>query len=451
MRLFGSSGIRGLANIEVTPILAQKIGATLATKFDGGAVLVGRDTRTTGEMLELALNSGLVSCGFVAGTVGIVPTPVLAWLTRELDAEAGVAISASHNPPQYNGLKIFDSKGMAYTYKQQEALEELISRGEYAFSTWSRVGRVEPMDLKGLYIEAVTELLDTPFESSILCDLFNGATSTIAPEIFEVVGTDVTLINSDPSGRFPSGNPEPDQRSLSRLGKMVRETGAEIGFGFDGDGDRMMAVDENGVAPSPDRVLAAYARSMVEARGGGTVVTHIGASMSVEEAVMEAGGRLVRTRVGDVYVTEAMLQHKAIFGGEPVGAWIHPDVHLCPDGVLSAVKLMMVLETEEKNLSELIADIPEYPTLRESVVCPNPQKEVAMESISNVRPDFGEVEYVSTVDGVRFQLEDGWVLIRPSGTEPLIRITVEAHERGRAEDLMDVSLRFVKTVIGGGK
>ncbi|GAF87454.1 unnamed protein product, partial [marine sediment metagenome] len=200
MRLFGSSGIRGLANIEITPLLAQKVGAAIASMFEGGAVLVGRDTRLSGKMIELALSSGLVSRGFVVGTLGIVPTPVVAWLTREMQAEAGVAISASHNPPQYNGLKIFDSTGMAYTMEQQERLEEHIHKGENAASDWNRVGHVEAMDLKRLYIDAISELVEVPLEQRLVCDLLNGATTSIAKDLFEELGSQTILINAQPDG-----------------------------------------------------------------------------------------------------------------------------------------------------------------------------------------------------------------------------------------------------------
>ena len=449
MRLFGSSGIRGVANVEITPLLAQKVGAAIASMFEGGAILVGRDTRLSGEMIELALSSGLVSCGFVVGTLGVVPTPVVAWLTREMQAEAGVAISASHNPPQYNGLKIFDSTGMAYTMEQQERLEERINKGENAASDWNRVGHVEAMDLKRLYIEAVSELVEAPLEKLLVCDLFNGATTSIAKELFEELGSQTILINAQPDGHFPAGNPEPNKESLQRLGKMVKDSGAEIGFGFDGDGDRMIPVDENGETPSPDSVLAAYAGYIVRANGGGRVVTHVGASMSIEETVEAAGGSVVRTKVGDVHITEAMLETGAIFGGEPVGAWIHPDVHLCPDGLLSAVRLMQALDSDGKTLAQFVSGIPEYPTLRAKVACPNSEKDAAMGSISGIGKEFGEVTDVSTMDGVRLQLEDSWVLIRPSGTEPIIRITVEAHDEGRAQGLLETSKKFVHSVLGG--
>jgi phosphoglucosamine mutase len=256
------------------------------------------------------------------------------------------------------------------------------------------------------------------------------------------------MLNAQPDGNFPAGNPEPNTESLARLGKMVRETKASIGFGFDGDGDRMMAVDEKGNVPSPDRVLAAYAKHIVE-EGGGIVVTHVGTSMCIEEAVESAGGSVIRTKVGDVHITEAMIANEAVFGGEPVGAWVHPEVHLCPDGILSALKLMFALEEEGKTLSEMVADIPDYPTLRAKVECPNKVKERVMDGVSsNHGEGFGDVRNVITVDGVRIELEDGWVLIRSSGTEPVIRITVEARGEKRAIELQETCQRLVKRVMG---
>jgi len=450
MKLFGSSGIRGLVNVEVTPLLAQKVGAALASQFEEGAIIVGRDTRLSGRMLEAALTSGISSCGFVTGTLGIVPTPVVALLTRERGAEAGVAITASHNPPEYNGLKIFDTTGMAYTGEQQAALEETIEKAEFKTSSWSRVGRVEEIDGVRFYVDTLANAIGFTREWNVVCDLFNGATCTVAPEVFNELGCTTTMLNAQPDGSFPAGNPEPNTESLARLGRMMRETKASIGFGFDGDGDRMMAVDEKGNVPSPDRVLAAYAKHVVEERGGGIIVTHVGASMCIDEAVESAGGSVIRTKVGDVHITEAMIANGAVFGGEPVGAWVHPEVHLCPDGILSALKLMLALEEEGKTLSEMVADIPDYPTLRAKVECPNKVKERVMDGVSsNYGEGFSDVRNVTAVDGVRIELEDGWALIRPSGTEPVIRITVEAREEKRAKELLEASRSFVNSTMGG--
>ncbi len=449
-KLFGTSGIRGVANTEVTPLLALRVGAALASQLEGGVVAVGRDPRLSGEMLESALVAGIASCGSHAKKLGIIPTPVLAYLTRELKANAGVAISASHNPPQYNGLKLFDSTTMAYTDDQQHKLEELIDRGRFKFSAWDGVGVVESVDAKSLYLDALKKNVKLEHRWRIMCDLFNGATSTIAQEAFEELGCDATLINAKPDGRFPAGDPEPTPESLLRLGRMVKSADAEIGFGFDGDGDRMMAVDEEGRAPSPDRILAAYSKHMLEKNGGGVVVTHVGASICIDEAVAKVGGSVKRTKVGDVSIVEAMRQHGAIFGGEPVGAWIHPEVHLCPDGILSAAKLMEALEVEEKTLGVFVANVPEYPILRVKVECPNQEKVKAMNSILARQGDvFPDIKSASTVDGIRLELDDGWTLIRPSGTEPVIRITVEAKSIELAEELMERSRSFVLKVLEG--
>ena len=449
-KLFGTSGIRGVANIEVTPLLAVKVGAALASQFEGGVVAVGRDPRLSGEMLESALVAGIASCGSHARTLGVIPTPVLAYLTRELKANAGVAISASHNPPQYNGLKLFDSTTMAYTEGQQHDLEEQIEQGNFKFSAWDGVGAVESVDGRSLYLDALRESVELERRWRIVCDLFNGATCTIAQRAFKELGCDATLIDAEPDGRFPAGDPEPTLESLLRLGRTVKSVDAEIGFGFDGDGDRMMAVDEDGRAHSPDRILAAYSKHVVEKNGGGVVVTHIGASMCIDDAVSQAGGSVERTRVGDVSIAMAMKQYGAIFGGEPVGAWIHPEVHLCPDGILSATKLMEALEAEEKTLGEFVADVPEYPLLRVKVECSNQEKVRVMDSISarygNAFPD---LRSASMVDGVRLELDDGWTLIRPSGTEPVIRVTVEARNIKLAEELMDKSRGFVQKVLEG--
>lgn len=448
-RLFGTSGIRGVANVEVTSELALQIGMALASQFDGGLMTLGRDPRLSGEMLELAIIAGITSCGSNAQSFQVVPTPVTAYLTRELGADAGVSICASHNPPQYNGIKLFDSSSMAYTEEQQRLLEIRMEQEDFKFTEWNGIGVCETNDAREIYLEALREHIQLKKRWNVVCDLFNGATCTIAPRAFEELGCEATQINAQLDGNFPAGEPEPNTESLKRLGRMVNVVGAEIGIGFDGDGDRMMPVDERGRTTNPDRVLAAYAKHVVENEKGGIVVTHIGASMSIDEAVAEGGGSVVRTKVGDVSVAEEMRRRGAVFGGEPVGAWIHPETHLCPDGILSAFKLIEALEREGKKLSEFIASVPEYPILRAKIKCPNHRKEEIMNSISSRFNDIFDVESALTVDGVRLKLVDGWTLIRPSGTEPVIRITVEARRRKRAKELLERSNRFVINTLEG--
>jgi phosphoglucosamine mutase len=401
-------------------------------------------------MLEAALLSGLASCGVDAIDVGLAPTPVVAWMTAEAHAGSGVAVTASHNPPEYNGLKVFNGRGMSLTNAEQLELEDALEREAYRPAQWDEVGSSEEVDASGPYVEALADCLGDIGDARVGCDLFCGATCVTVPLAFRETGVEAELINGVPDGSFPVGSPEPTAESLRRLGDYIRARGLDMGFGFDGDGDRMMAVDAGGAAVSPDRLLAAYAGYVVEREGGGMVVTHVGTSMSIDDIVREAGGTVVRTPVGDAFITEAMEKHGAVFGGEPVGSWVTPEAHMCPDGVLSALKLMEALKETGLGLTEFAGRAPEYSIEQAKVECPNTKKQPAMQRVADgYRGVFGEVVGVSTVDGVRLDLGDGWVLIRPSGTEPLIRLTAEGRDAGKARTLMEKGKTLVRHVLGG--
>ena len=443
MRFFGSSGIRGVANIEVTPLFAQKLGAALATIYEGGEFIVGKDNRITGPILEAALSAGLVSCGGDIKLVNIIPTPVIAWFTRETKANAGVAISASHNPPKYNGFKVFNGNGMSLTEKEQRSVEELLEGGELDYALWDVVGSSVDTDATWLYIDALQENLVLDKEWKVACDLYCGAASTIAADAFEAMGLCASMINSHPDGHFPAGDPEPTIENLARLGTYLKATGAEIGFGFDGDADRMMAVDEKGTPVSGDQLLAAYARHSVKKAGKGVVVTHVGTSMCIEDMVEAVGGKVIRVRVGDAYITEEIERRRAVFGGEPIGAWVHSDVHMCPDGILSALKLLKALEENEQTLSEFVGDVPIYPTKSVKIEVKDREKTMIAvgKSYEKVFPDF---ESVNHVDGVRLKLPEGWILVRASGTEPLIRLTAEGRDEKTTKRLIERGCTLVK-------
>jgi phosphoglucosamine mutase len=442
VKLFGSSGIRGIANTEITPTLAQRLGSVLATIHEGGEFVVGRDPRVTGPMLEDALSAGIMACGGDAKLVDLLPTPVIAWLTRELESDAGIAISASHNPPQYNGLKVFNARGMSLTEKEQGPVESLMQSGELDYAPWDGIGSADPLEAAWMYLDAIQDVVEIGKDWKIACDLFCGATGVIAADTFEAVGLRATLINSNPDGHFPAGDPEPTTENLRRLGVYMKATGAEIGFGFDGDGDRMMTVDETGTPVSGDRLLAAYAGHVVGREGKGIVVTHVGASMCVEDMVEAAGGKVVRVRVGDAYITEEIERRRAVFGGEPIGAWVIPEVHMCPDGLLSALKLLEALEEREMTLSQFASEAPEYPTKSAKVEVPN--KALVMKGVeSGYKRAFGEAE-VNRVDGVRLQVPEGWILIRASGTEPLIRLTAEGRDEKATTSLIECGRELVR-------
>jgi phosphoglucosamine mutase len=448
-RLFGSSGVRGLVNVDLTPVLAAQIGLAVATFSEARTVLVARDTRVSSPMVEDALVSGLLAGGTSIRCLGIIPTPVLAFLTRELGADAGVMITASHNPPEYNGIKIFNKNTVAYDKKRQDKIEKIIENKSFKFADWRDVGEARSIDGSILYVETITENVKLDKKWHVVVDAGCGATHELAPLIFKRLGCKVTALNSQPDGVFPARNPEPNAESLEPLANIVKELGADLGVGYDGDGDRVAFVDEKGVFVNFDRALAAYAAYVTKAKGGGVVVTNVEASMCVEKMVEAHGGEVVRTRVGDVYVSEAMKKRKAVFGGEPCGAWIHPQVHYCPDGILSSVLLLKALEDEKKRLSKFVAEAPEYPVLRENIACRNNMKEKIVKKVGeDLKYAFPDYKGFSTVDGVRLALANGWILVRASGTEPVLRLTVEGESLKAAKAIMEKGVKLVKKLVG---
>ncbi|MGB9853606.1 MAG: phosphoglucosamine mutase [Candidatus Bathyarchaeales archaeon] len=447
--LFGSSGLRGVVNKDLTPILAVKVGLALGTFTKAGKICVARDTRLSGLIIENALVSGLLACGSKVYCLGVLPTPVLAYLTMKLEADAGVIITASHNPPQYNGIKIFDANGMAYGEKNQSEIEEIVEREKFRLADWRNLGEnIALEDKSGLYLDMVQESVKLEKEWHVVVDPGCGATSKIAPAVFRSLKCKVTPINANPDGLFPGRSPEPNADSLKLLAKIVRELRVDVGVAYDGDGDRAAFLDENGDFVDFDRVLATYAAYALKKGKGKTVVTNVEASMCVEKMAEPYGGKVVRTKVGDVYVAEAVKRFNAVFGGEPCGAWIHPKFHFCPDGILSSVLLLKALEDEGKSLSEFVAETPAYPVLRENVPCKNEAKYAVVGKVEEVlKVHLPKYKQISTVDGVRLALEEGWVLVRASGTEPLLRLTVEGESLKAAENIMEKAVAVVKEIV----
>ena len=447
-KLFGTSGIRGIVNRELTPEIVVKIGLAVATITNSGRVIVAYDTRTSSPMIEHALTAGLQAGGATVYRLGLLPTPVLAYLTRELKADTGIMITASHNPPQYNGLKLFNQDTTAYNEEQQNQIEKTIKSNTYKRTTWQTIGSGKSIDESTRYLQMVKQSVKLTKKWNVIIDPGCGATGQIAPFIFRSLGCKVTALNTQPNGFFPGRSPEPEAKSLQQLCQTVKLLRADLGIAYDGDGDRMVAVDENGMPASFNQILAAYASYMVRKHAGGTIVTNMEASMCIETMTELHNGKVVRTRVGDVYVAAAVKRHKAVFGGEPCGAWIHPQFCFCADGVLSSVLLLKALEEENKTLSSFVSEVPHYPTLRRNLTCPERGKSVVMKKLEKTLPaTLPRVREKVSLDGVRLTLENGWILVRPSGTEPLIRITVEADSETRAEELMEKSVRAVEKTI----
>lgn len=435
-KLFGSSGVRGLANVDLTPQLACEVGLAVAKYAKAKTVVVARDTRVSGSMLQDALVSGLISSGTDVYLAGLVPTPALAYTTMAMNADAGFMITASHNPPQYNGIKVFRKDSLSYVDIDQEAVEKNVKEQSFALADWRRLGKTIHLNSGQIYMDMALKAVKLKKKWHIVVDPGCGATFKITPDMLKTMGCKVTALNAQPDGHFPARKSEPTTESLMDLANVVKTLRADAGVAFDGDGDRVAFVDEKGVFVNFDRSLAGYGAYVLKHSGGGVVVTNVEASMCVETMAEKFSGKVVRTKVGDIYVSEAIKQLDAVFGGEPCGAWVHPKLHYCPDGPLSAALMLKALEEENKSLSEFISEVPEYITKRENIACKNEQKYKIVNEIGAVlKTEFSDFTDYSTVDGVRLALKRGWLLIRASGTEPLIRLTVEGESIVEANDI----------------
>ncbi|MDZ4230923.1 MAG: phosphoglucosamine mutase [Dehalococcoidales bacterium] len=416
MHLFGSSGIRRVADRSLVE-LALKAGLAVGTVYD--RVVVGCDTRTSSDAVKHAFISGALAAGSECFDAGVVPTPTLALAAREF--QAGAMITASHNPPEYNGIKLVNPDGSAFDAVQREQVERLISDDSLPAAPWRGIksagfyrGAIEK------HIEHILRDFPVRLRLKVVLDCACGAASVITPGLLERMGCEVITMNCSPGGFFPHPV-EPTEANLAGLIQATREYGADLGIAHDGDADRMMAVDDRGRFIPGDKLLVLFA----EQAGARKMVTTVDASMVVEER----GFQIIRTRVGDIYVSEELKQG-GDFGGEPSGSWVFPGSSLCPDGIYAAARLVSI--AGEQKISILVDAIPDYPLLRgditaNSVATSNLEKQLlVMNPLS-----------VNNIDGVKLNFADGWLLVRASGTEPKIRITAEAASRERAQQLYD--------------
>jgi phosphoglucosamine mutase len=423
MGLFGTSGIRKLANQSLFKI-AFETGLALGQSHKD--IIIGRDTRTSGNALKYALLSGLLSAGARCFDAGIVPTPTLAMAVGK--SYIGVMITASHNPPEYNGIKIFNPDGSSFDVEQQAELEKVIGNSPTSAS-WDKIQTDSlpyPEAIEN-HISHIMKYIPSSPKTKVVVDCSCGAASVITPILLRRLGFDVITLNSHPSGFFPH-DIEPIESNLGDLINVCLHLKA-IGIAHDGDADRMMAVDEKGRFISGDRLLVILA-TQLKAR---EIVTTVDASMVVEEL----GFRTSRTKVGDTYVSEA-LRRGGDFGGEPSGAWIFPESSLCPDGIYAAAALA-ALASKDK-LSSIVDGIPEYPIIRGSEPSNNIELPQIIEALSSLKSS-----RIDLSDGCKIMFEDGWILCRPSGTEPKIRITAEAKNRERARELYDNAVKLIKS------
>jgi len=450
LQLFGTSGIRGSLN-KITPQLLMNLGLSLATFLGNeGEIVVASDARTSSEALKNALSSGLMSGGCAVADLGLVPLPAFAYTTRQRKSKAGVIVTGSHNPPQDNGLKCYDGRGMEYTPREEEVLEDFLFNEKYKAVDWKKVGnRSFVTNTDEEYIEAILrQVPKVEREIKVLVDCANGTASNVTPIVLSKLGCKVFTINSSIDGTFPGRLPEPSPENLRDTCRLVREIRADIGIAHDGDADRLTVIDGRGRYITNDSVLALFAKLLLERHGGGQIVASIDTSFRIDQVVEKVGGTLERTRLGKTHVIlKEKPNAKIILCCEP---WKIIDTHwgYWGDPIYATAQLVKLLDKSKGSTAELFKDIPDYPQERIYQPCPDSLKQPTMDLIQEELSEEKGVASMWTYDGVRVNYEDNsWVLIRPSGTEPKIRIYCEGATTKRLSQLTKRSTSLVKTTI----
>lgn len=439
-RYFGTDGVRGVANHELTPELAYKLGragAYVLTKDAGqrAKITVGKDTRISGDMLEAALIAGITSVGVDVLRLGVIPTPGVAYLTRSLGADAGVMISASHNPVPDNGIKFFGGDGFKLTDAQEVEFEALLDAAadELPRPTGEHVGRVvEQANAGELFTTYQKSLIRNSFAGvKVVLDCGNGAASYLAADVFRSLGADVVSLFAEPTGtniNVDCGSTHPEQ-----VQKAVLEHGAQIGLSFDGDADRLIAVDEKGQLVDGDYTMAILGLAMKQ-RGeltGNTIVATVMSNIGFIKAMTEQGIEIIKAPVGDRYVMEEMKKGGYLLGGEQSGHIIMLAHNTTGDGLLTALQLTDIMVESQKPLSELRSVMRTYPQVLINV---RVQTKDGWKENAKIQAAIARVEDILG--------SDGRVLVRPSGTEPLIRVMAEGPEedslRQYCNDIADI-------------
>ncbi len=434
-RMFGTDGVRGIANKELSPALAfnlGRIGAYVLTEetHKKPRIAVGKDTRISGDMLEAALIAGICSMGAEAVSLGVLPTPAVAYLTRHMGLDAGVVISASHNPFEYNGIKFFNGEGYKLSDQLEDRIESLLLNPEngIAYPTGAEIGKkVEVDNAVHGYVDFLKKTIDVNLRGlKIAVDCANGASYIAAPSVLADLGAEIVVINNKPDGKninVKCGSTHPEG-----LQKLVVESGAHIGLAFDGDADRLIAVDNRGNIVNGDHMLAIFARHL---KGKGmlkkdTVVATVMSNMGLDIALKREKCNLVKTKVGDRYVLEEMVSMGYSIGGEQSGHIIFLDHNTTGDGLLTALQLLAVVKETGKKLSDLASIMKELPQVLVNAKVKNENKDKYMK----------DEAIAEMITGLEKKLKGrGRVLIRPSGTEPLIRVMLEgANEAEIKED-----------------
>ena len=447
-KLFGTNGIRGLVNVELTPEVVIKVGASIGTFFGKEKnLLLGYDARTSGPMFAKAVIAGLTASGINVFFAGMAPTPSLQFAVKNHKMDGGVIITASHNPPEYNGIKVIWSDGIETSHEQEVEIENIYFNNKIVFAQWDKLGiKRELPGINDEYIQAIkkhvnkTKIANEHFH--VVVDAANSVGGLTAPSLLRELGCKITSINANIDGTFPGRMPEPRPESLGVLASTVKAIGAHMGVAFDGDADRSIFVDANGVIYWGDKTFAVIIKQYLLKNPGAKIITPVSSSTLIKDTVEAYKGDLIWTKVGSVTVSQKMKELNANLGGEENGGVFYGPHQSVRDGAMTTVLLLDIMAQTGQTLAQLVADQPQYFIEKGKIECPDEKKEILQQKM------FEQVkgENVSTIDGVKIWFSDASaILIRPSGTEPVFRLYAEAKNQEKALKLVeDYSLRLKK-------
>jgi phosphomannomutase/phosphoglucomutase len=450
-RLFGTNGIRGVVNKELTPIIAIKYGSAIGTFFKRARLIVGYDARTSSPMLAKAVVSGLVATGCHALLAGMSPTPALQFAVKKHKAAGAIIITASHNPPEYNGIKVVWKDGIEISRKQEIEIEKIYFDQKIRYAEWDKLGTTR--HLPGIvdeYVETIKTHVNSTRISKrryhVVIDAANSVGSLAAPLLLRNLGCRVTTINANIDGTFPGRSPEPRPENLEKSALTVKAVKADLGVAFDGDADRSVFIDETGEAHLGDKTFALVEKFFLKENKGQKIVTPVSSSTLVKDIADAYGGELVWTRVGSVTVSQTMKKLKAKLGGEENGGIFYGPHHAVRDGAMATALVLDTMAKTGKKLSQLLAELPRYFIEKDKIECPEELKKTVLQRLVQQLKGLK----IDTMDGVKVRFEDrSAILIRPSGTEPIYRLYAEAKTREKASKLISEYSSKLQKIIDG--
>ena len=399
-------------------------------------------------MFRDAAASGLQSVGCNVHDFGIVPTPAIQYCLKKMGLNGGLMITASHNPPQFNGVKVMYHDGVEISRSIEDQIEEIYFAGGPKLTPWNKIGSIKNQSVLGSYMDAIVNIVDAKKirlkKLKVAIDPGNGVGTLVAPLIAQRLGCEVYTVNADLDGSFPGRDSEPRPDNLGSLITLVKATRSDIGVAFDGDADRSIFIDEKGEALWGDRSFALIAKDYMKRYPGSSVVTPVSSSKAIVDVVDSGKGSIYWTRVGSVDVSRAMVENGIMFGGEENGGVMYGLHHPVRDGSMTMALILEIIAQEGRALSELVLELPQYAQLKDKVSCPNDKKVKLLDAIRNLIA----APRIETIDGLKLYYPDNsWILIRPSGTEPIFRLYAEADNQIKVEKLMSENKKMIEDTI----